>query len=295
MKNNSKHKPAPLPQKIEDARDPLPRTLELQFRRLLGRHNSHLNMLDVSAQTFADLASKEASERVYLRDRAKALGFHSLYPYGSFASARTYLVYSHIAYVCSAGDMLCERIRSTKSMRALKNADMKLFNAIDDGDFVTKTVALAVLATMDPDLWSEHAVRLNVERTRSLESFALVNYFRLIRNEEFHATDETKSKVAAAWSALPKDRIETRYKTMPTAPNQDASSCDALLCSKAWQDVAKWLCRHMLGSAEVQVIIKQRFRKLEERRRDIAARKFLKLELLYSEEDIDATMSAVKW
>ena len=60
----------------------------MQFRRSLGRHNLHLNMLEISAQTFADTISKQASEPGYIRDCAKKMGFHSLYPDASFASAR---------------------------------------------------------------------------------------------------------------------------------------------------------------------------------------------------------------
>ena len=144
-------KPANQSEKTVVVDDPLPGQLEREFRCSLGRHNLHLNMLDVSAQIFADTLSKQPSEAMYIRECAKDLGFHSLYPDASFASARTYLVYSHIAYVFSAGDMLCDRIRSTGSMKALKKGDTALFNEIDKGDFVRKTLALTVLATMSPE------------------------------------------------------------------------------------------------------------------------------------------------
>lgn len=180
-------------------------------------------------------------------------------------------------------------------MKALKKADEALFNAIDDGDFVTKTLALALLATMPPEHRNADTVKAQVKSIQMLDSFALVNYFRLIRNEELHATGETESRAATAWNALPKDRIEAQYGTMPTAPDKELNSRDALLCSKAWQGVAKWLCRHMLNDAEGQASVKERFGRLQTERRDAAARKFLKLELLYSQEDIDATLSTIHW
>ena len=41
--------------------------------------------------------------------------------------------------------------------------------------------------------------------------------------------------------------------------------------------------------------MKERFGRLEAHRRDAAARMFMKLELLYSQDDVDATMSALRW
>jgi hypothetical protein len=287
-------KPVTQLQKTKVVNDPLPGQLEMEFRRSLGRHNLHLNMLELSAQTFADTLSKHPSEASYVRDCAKKRGFHSLYPNTSFASARTYLVYSHIAYVFSAGDMLCDRIRSTGSIKALKKDDVALFNQIDKGDFVRKTLALTVLASMPPERRHADAVIVQVEKIQALESFALVNYYRLIRNEELHAAGESDRRTVDARGALPEERIKTVYGMMP-APLGQLSYRDALLCSKAWQSVSKWLCRHMLSEAESQATIRERFGRLEAQRRNAAVRRFLELELLYSKNDIDATVSALGW
>ncbi len=273
--------------------DQLPGQLELDFRRSLGRHNLYLNMLDVSAKIFADTLAKQPSEERYIRECAKKLGFHSLYPDASFASARMYLVYSHIAYVFSAGDLLCDRIRSARSIKALKS-NTSFFNEIDKGDFVKKTLALTVLATMSPESRNADAVNMQVEHVQKLESFALVNYYRLIRNEELHAAGEFDRKAATEMDALPADRIQAQYGAMPSSAGE-ITSRDALLCSKAWQDIAKWLCRHMLSDAEGQAILTKRFGRLEATRRTAAAKKFMKLELLYSQDEIDATMTALHW
>lgn len=293
--NDLRIKPESQPQTRAGVDNPLPGKLEMEFRRSLGRHNLHLNMLEISAQTFADTISKQPSEASFIRNCAKKLGFHSLYPDASFASARTYLAFSHIAYVFSAGDTLCERIRSTSSMKALKNNDAALFNEIDKGDFVKKTLALTVVASMCPKSRDAEAVKAQVVSIQTLGGFALVNYYRLIRNEELHAAGESDPRIAAAWDALPEARIKAQYGTMPTAPTGELTASDGLLCSKAWQSVAKWLCRHMVNEIEGQATIKERFGRLKAQRRDAAARKFLKLELLYSEEDIESTMSDIRW
>lgn len=287
-------KPATHSQRIEVVDDPLPGQLAMEFRRLLGRHNQQLNMLDVSAQIFADSISKQPNEASYIRECAKKLGFHSLYPDTSFASARSYLVYSHIAYVFSAGDMLCERIRSTGSMKVLKGSDTALFNAIDKGDFVRRTLALTVLASMSQESRDADAVNAQVEQIQKLAPFAVINYYRLIRNEELHAADESDRKTDAARDALSETQIKAQYGMMP-APAGQLGSRDALLCSKAWQSVAKWLCRHMLSDAEGHAIMKKRFGRLEAQRRDVAAQKFMKLELLYSQHDINVTMTTLRW
>lgn len=277
-----------------EGEDPLPGQLEREFRKSLGRHNMHLNMLDMSAQVFANTLSKQPSEKNCLRECAKELGFHSLYPNVSFASARGYLIYSHIAYVFSAGDMLCDRIRSTASIKSLKRSDTSLFNEIDDGDFIRKTLALTVLATLPPEKRNASAVIAQVDKIRQLESFALVNYYRLIRNEELHAASESVRKSPAARAALSEERIKARYGMMPS-PVGELSPRDALLCSKAWQSVAKWLCRHMVNDTDVQIILKERFGRLEAKRRGAAALKFMQLELLYSKEEINAMMFALQW
>lgn len=281
-------------QERKEIEDPLPGQLENEFRRSLGRHNLYFNMLEVSVQTFADTLLKQPSETTYIRDCAKKMALHSLYPNASFASARTYLIYSHIAYVFSAGDLLCERIRSARTIKALKK-DVVLFNKIDTGDFVRKTLALTVLATMPPECRDADAVNARVEQLQTHESFALVNYFRIIRNEELHAAaGEPSQRIAAARSALPEVRITARYGRMPASVDQ-LTAQDALLCSKAWQDVAKWLCRHMLNDGEAQAILKERFGRLRAERRETAARRFMQLELLYSEIDANATLSALCW
>jgi hypothetical protein len=281
-------------QKPAKTADKLPGQLEKGFRCSLGRHNLHFNMLEVSAQTFANTASLQSSEAGYIRDQAKRLGFHSLYPDTTFASAHAYLIYSHIAYVFNAGDVLCDRIRSNSSIKALKGSNTALFNQIDKGDFVRKTLALALLVTMSPDSRDADIVNARVEHlVQTNPSFALVDYFRIVRNEELHGDDASRQSVAAARDALPEGLIKARFGHMPSAGEPVAR--DALLCSKAWQGVAEWLCRHMLNDAEARAILKDRFGRLESKRREDAARRFLELQLLYSGSDAAAMLSTLNW
>lgn len=274
--------------------DPLPGHLEREFRLALGKHNVHLNMLDMVAQSFAITLSKQPDQSAYIRACAKQMGFHSLYPNTSFANAHRYLLYSHIAYVMSAGDMLCKRIRSTNSMKALKSSNAEIYKELDEGDFVTKTVVLAVLAQMSSEKRTVTAIKEEAKRIQALPAFSLVNYYRLVRNEELHAAGDTERKATDLLTALPAEDIIAQFKTMPQ-PISKISSQDALLCSKAWQSVAKWLCRRMVSDVEGEAILKKRFGNLDVDRRKIAAQRFMQLDLLYSQSEIDGTIIELKW
>ncbi|MBD8654739.1 hypothetical protein IFT68_03760 [Oxalobacteraceae sp. CFBP 13730] len=272
----------------------LPGQLEREFRLALGKHNVHLNMLDMVTQSFAAILAHQPDESAYIRDCAKKMGFHSLYPNTSFASAQSYLLYSHIAYVISAGDMLCKRIRSTDSMKALKRSDEEIFKELDEGDFVTRTVALIVLAMMLPEKRTVAAVKEAAKAVQLLPAFAVVNYYRIIRNEELHAAGKAERTAVDVISALPVEGIRAQFKTVPQRMGK-LSSEDALLCSKAWQSVAKWLCRHMISDTDGQAIVKKRFGNLDAERRKIAAQKFMQLDLLYSQTEINAIIAEYKW
>lgn len=254
----------------------------------------HLNMLDLAAASFADALAKQPDEPAYMRDCAKKLGFHSLYPHASFASARNYLVYSHIAYVFSAGDVLCERIRSARSMKALKNSNMALFNELDKGDFVTRTLALTIWDGMSQQNPNAKAILAEVERIQKLAPFALVDYYRLVRNSELHTAGESDRGTATARDALPAAQVEAQFGAMPSLAD-NLSSQDALLCSKAWQAVARWLCRYMLNSTDAAAIIRKRFGRLDATRRKVAASKFMELDLLYSGEEVSDALSLLQW
>lgn len=272
----------------------MPGKLEKDFRCALGRHNMHLNMLEVSAQTFAHTLALQPNEAVYIRECAKKLGFHSLHPDALFASARSYLIYSHIAYVFSAGDMLCDAIRKTESMKNIKREDKDLFNALDTGDFIKKTIALTVALMTIPENRKLETINAEVTRIQGMAPFALVDYYRLIRNEELHTTGQVNVRLAANFDALPADEIKEQFGRMPNLPGS-LSTDDALLCSKAWQSVAKWLCRHMLSDTDARAMIEKRFGALGITRRKKAAKRYMELELLYSKIEIDDTIGALRW
>ena len=276
---------------------PLPGEIEGEFRRALGRHNLHLNLLEICFMSFEENLGGKSDKQKYIRQLAKQFRFHSLHPENaSLLGAHNYLFLSHIAYVFSAGDALCRKVRSNSYIKQLKNEDTPRFIAIDKGDTIAKTVALAMLASMPG---GERTADQVLTRTKAIfqePCFSVVNYYRLVRNEELHAVDlDSDKKAADVWEMLPKTEVERLYGSVPNVPTSLAAS-DALMCSKAWQDVAKWLCRHIINDDEcVLPMLERRFGKDVGARRETAARNFMKQLLLYSDRDVGDTIAKLKW
>lgn len=280
------------------ADDPLPGSLEREFRLLLGRHNLHLNLLELAAVSFAKpLPQDLAAEKLYIRERAKEHGFHALYPNSTFANARNYLAYSHIAYVFSAGDALCTRLRATVKMTALANANEQLFKAINKGDSVTRMVAQITLGLMPQKELSRAAVDDQVKRVKELDYFKVVNRYKLARNRELHGANSWEDGDAEnpEPTALLQTSKTKKQANAKAVPEERLTTKDALECSKAWQKVAKWLCRHMLSDEEGQMLLQARFGNLRGERREIAARAFMKEALLYSPLEVSDTIRSLRW
>ncbi|NML14368.1 hypothetical protein [Azohydromonas caseinilytica] len=274
-----------------------PGDMERNFRRSLGRHNLHLALLELAARTFTKKIAEQPSESIFIRDIAKTEGFHSLHLQGeAFKNARAYLVFSHIAYVFSAGDALCQRIRSHAEIRTLKTQDQTLARALDEGDFITKTLALTVWASSSPEKRLVSAIQKEAEKIKTTPSFETVNYYRLVRNMELHTeSDEGTGILEPEWQALPHEAILSRYGLRPSRYG-DLNSNDALLCSKAWQDVAKWLCRHVLNDSQITIpLLARRYGNLSHARRKNAATNFMKEALLMSDAEVVDILTELGW
>jgi hypothetical protein len=147
---------------------------------------------------------------------------------------------------------------------------------------------------MLPEKRTVAAVKEEAIAVQLLPAFAVVNYYRIVRNEELQAAGEVERTSVDVISALPVGGIRAQFKIVPQRMGK-LSSEDALLCSKAWQGVAKWLCRHMISDTDGQAIVKKRFGNLDAERRKIAAQKFMQLDFLYSQTEINTIIAEYKW
>jgi hypothetical protein len=296
----SPSKPIARTDKGKASADRLPGDFAEEFRRRLGRHNLHLALLNLSAEAFASSQPQDTTEEEYVRQRAKDLGFHSLYPNSSLENARNYLVYAHVAYVFSAGEALCNQLRATAKISVLPTARADLFTLINKGDFVTRMIAQITLSHMPENGGTLIAVNTRVKEVKELEYFQLVNRYKQARNRELHGADnwgdeEEDEGDAVQEKNLPQPDKKKRRDDAKAPPIERLTAKDALACSKAWQRVAVWLCRHLLSEKEGLELLEGRFGNLKGTRRQQAATRFMKEALLYSPEEAGDTMNLLRW
>lgn len=298
--NNFDNKVKAISKEKNVTREDYPGEIERKFRLLLGRHNHYLNMLEISVEIFSKELKNKPNEAGYIRELAKSLGFHSLHPQSAgFTNSRRYLSFSHIAYLFSAGDAMCKRVRSHWYLKALKGKHTSLFNGIDSKDFITKTVNLVIFSSQNQSLSKAEEVIEQSKIISSMPSFSVLNYYRLVRNEELHAVESEDDKQASydVWKNLPLDSINDKFAIKPNEPDLLTVE-DALLCSKAWQDAANWLCSNMLNIDEVCIpLLKTQFGRLgsDKDKRAASARQFMKQELLLPPKKVDDILTSINW
>lgn len=272
---------------------PFPGKLERDFRRAIGQHNLHLNLLEIGVREFQQILSAQPNEQDYLRQKAKKNHFHSVFPHVSFNGSHRYLYVMHIAYAMSAGDALCEKIRDHPIIKPLKNKHISIFEETNKGNFLRKTTNLVTMASLDNECRSIKNIQNKVDKILAIHCFSIVNYYILLRNEELHALESLSS--ADAFEKLQINEIHKLYRLKPNKANL-LNSEDALLCSKAWQDAAKWLCRHMFHDHDVShPLLCNKYGNLAKDRRKKAAENFMKQELLYTNEECTVMLAKLGW
>jgi hypothetical protein len=277
-------------------RDLFPGEIEGLFRENLGKVNQYLTVLELSARSFDELLKTQASEAQFMRNLAKRHGFHSFYPEQvTHVHARKYLLSAHMAYLFSAGDVLCKAIRADSHIKSLKRENKEQFNEFDKGDFLTKTLALCIWSSAASDKNTTKEILATLTKLQIEPCFATVNYYRLIRNEELHEVDtDSGNRASNAFSLLPLQQIVDCYHLSPHQPS-NLTPDDVLLCSKAWQDVALWLCRHMLSEGVCRSMIEKRYGFLTQARRINGASAFMKQALLFNAVEINDMISTLGW
>jgi hypothetical protein len=275
---------------------PSPGEIEKAFRRNLGRHNLYLNLLEIATRSFEEAVCDNGDEPGYVRQQAKRFGFHSLHPEAvTLKAAHSSLIASHIAYIASAGDVMCQTVRSSPHIKILKGQNTNLFNAIDKGDFVRKTVALVVFASSNRQERELAQIEARTRQVSQMPCFALVDYYRLIRNDELHNAGIVDADSEDAIRQPDMSVIGNAYGFKLKSANE-LTAADALVCSKAWQGVATWLCRNMLNEAEQQIPeLKRRFGHLAGGRRAMGARNFMMQAFLFSREDAARMLVSLGW
>lgn len=281
-----------------------PKNIESSFRKRLGQHNIHFTLLELMSVEFNKKIIGEQDFGSFLRELSKEQGYHSTYPNStSFTSTHNYLILSHMAYCFSAGDYLCTNIRNSDYMKHHKKNNEALFNKIDEGDFVKKTLSLIFLASLPSDFIKTNNIEKVAndiidsanEKIKNDPSFSILDYYRNIRNIELHSIESKTEFLDNLRNELPLDKITKTYKITPSHYTKLASQ-DALLCSYAWINAGRWLCKNMFNTVDFIIPeIKARFNNLKAEKRILAASNFLSQQLLYTPEEISVTIEELGW
>ncbi|WP_288392039.1 hypothetical protein [uncultured Herbaspirillum sp.] len=271
-----------------------PGPLEHQFRNALGEYNKHLNLLNICCNFFGEHIPSNG-EAEFFRRQAIRFGFHSLHPRDvDFVDVRRYVISAHIAYIFSAADVLCRHLREHDEIKTLKKNYPELFKSLSSGSFLLKTIYIVAISNSFPGDRTQDKIEKLAQQILKRPEFALVEYFRIARNLDLHAakSDDVKLNEHLEWL----EKVDLgKYGGLPNAP-KDFVAKDALRCSLAWQDVVKWLCRHLLNESDFSLpLIEKKFGALKPTRRVQAAKRFMKQQLLFSDADISGTMQTLGW
>lgn len=228
---------------------PTPRMLERGFRRHLGEVNPYLALADVSLVDLARTVEGEPNADENLAWRMRKAGHNRIYlKTPDIAKARRFVHLSAIAYVHSCGDFLCKSIQQHPEIAKARAAVAPSTEDEDEdedkqkpkGWFLLRTLYLLLLTSRrtapqnPPD-------PMEIEKVLDMHVYSLLDYFRIIRNFEFHGACGVAREASPIFEVLDHDRIKSEYGASLSRPGNIGRS-DFVIYSKAWQRAAKSLC-----------------------------------------------------
>ncbi|WP_044254389.1 hypothetical protein [Rhodopirellula sp. SWK7] len=251
-----------------------------------------LSLLDVAARQFISEVESSTTPDEKLRNLMAKNGAGRVYLDATcFPMAIGQLHRAHISYIVARADRLCYELRWHPNVRGETRQAVQ-----QKGDFLRRTVA-----TLLTNQFPKPSVSFPPSNDTMLSVFpkhtlALLDYYRLCRNEELHDElgDSAESGAFTAFKALPIEQIKPKFKMVPNSPQKLAIS-DAVLCSKAWQDASIYLCKELVWENLATELIRKRFSSLSKNRRRNGATKFLRSECLWSEFEADSMMERLGW
>ncbi len=269
-----------------------PSEIERNFRSILGRLSPHLCLLDVAAENFALQMRQTKHAEPFLRQQAKHFGHTRLYTaHLQFSTAQRFMHLSHIAYIFSCGDALCRQLRSHPYIKARMDPGVA-----PKGDFLRKTLYLLLQASSPKKGRTNPVSDSELTNVLGNASFSLVDYYRLVRNDELHAAEENGETTSdTRFGDLPMREIQKQYGISPRRPSEIQFD-DVLLCSRAWQDISRRLCSQIFGVEDYIVpALRKRVGNDCGARRENGARALLRQEFLLEEVLIDDILSNLGW
>lgn len=263
-----------------------PGIIERQFRHELGAINPYLCLVDSAVEFFLEETEAKSDKAKFLRIIAGKYGHHHLYTeHLCINDLRKFVYLAHIALINSKAEAACKRIQKIKMM--LKESKNSL-----TGDCLRKTITIVYFSKE-----GHHELEKKVEDKIAEDyvgktEFRVIDYFRLIRNNEFHPSkkDENLNNILKIYNSIDQDFLRKVYQSKLNKP-EEINSKDVLLLSKVWQKSIKEICRKCLNMEKVYEELKLQHKGIskEERRKNKIIQS-LKQDFLQTDEDISIIM-----
>ncbi len=269
-----------------------PRLVRDIFFKQLGQVNPLLSVLDVAAQRFSDEVVNAPSPDTAIRHLLSQCGAGKVYVSAQcIPAAINQLHRAHIAYVIARADRLCYELRHHANVRGESRQ-----NVPKKGDFLRWTVATLLMNHIPAPTIEFPPADTTMTSIFPDATLALVDYYRLCRNEEFHDElgESADSGAVKLFAALPIGKIKAAFGKEPNAPGA-LTIKDAILCSKAWQDASIYLCQLLIWEELAQCLLQKRFGGLQATRRRNGAEQLLRIEYLWTEPSIRNMIKHLGW
>lgn len=272
---------------------PTPASIERKFRKYLGAVNPYLVLIEIATKEFK--LKKETS----IKDVAEKHGHYNLhYNHLSLDKLDMFVHLSHLAFIGSRNDLLCEDIINFCSMESFN------FNKLGRMDALRKMVScIHIFNSIDKEHEKQN-IKLSLnsnprDNTIFIDyigevDLKIVDYYRKIRNAEIHGGLEEKWEENDNLTELCKNKIEEVYDFRPSEFN-DLTSEDVILYSIALQKIAKKLCSKLTGIEYLKSEVLPQLLNNKSNRRNTSITNHLREVYLQSDDIIDRLKSEVAW
>lgn len=264
--------------KKEKTKEITPRSLEANFRKELGKVSPYMHFVEMLMLEFLHNCKKtddkEKSDHKdyfvnFANSATKKYGHGRLHVTFSEleAEAPKFIKLSHLAFISSRADYFCEQIlrfpailKTREPYQSLKRTDTADFGKLEKAGF------FVYIFNNKPDNFSEQILledyvkqvnfnKLNVDiivrDCVGNEEWSIVDYYRKIRNTEFHGGLHQNDSSISVLDDNILSKIERRYKYKPNSP-KELCARDVILYSQAWQRIAKNLCSKLFNVDDVK-------------------------------------------
>lgn len=262
-----------------------PGRIESQFRHELGAINPYLCLVDSAVEFFLEETEAKPDRAKFLQIIAGKYGHHHLYTeHLGMNDLRKFVHLAHIALINSKAEAACQRIQQIKIM-------LKESKNIARGDFLRKTIAIIYSSKKGDYKLAENVEHETFENYVGKTELEIIDYFRIIRNTEFHSLKDKKlNTLLEIYNSTDQDFLKKEYKSKLNKP-EEITSKDVLLLSKVWQKSIKKICKKCLNMETVYGELQSTYKGIsnDERRKNKIIQS-LKQDFLQTDEEISTIM-----